>query len=212
MDQKPFNTFLKILEKEDKDKALLFILEQFENGHSIRDVYEQFLIPALQNFECPDKDEEICIWREHTRTSIIRTILESSYQFIIKQRQPSLNISVLVVCPQEEYHEIGAIIANHYFSLMGFTSQYIGANTPNPDIISAIRAHQSDYVAISITNYYNLVVTKKLTEAIRKALPDVKIILGGQATKQSKSLAQLQYDKILSTYEEIEAFRDEVVQ
>ncbi|HPJ24154.1 MAG TPA: cobalamin B12-binding domain-containing protein [Bacillota bacterium] len=211
MDNKNYKEFLDLLVKEDKDKALLFILGLFENDMTVPDVYHDYLIPSLRDFECPEKDQAICIWKEHTRTSIIRTILESSYSYIIKQREKKIKKRILVVCPQEEYHEIGAIIANHYFSLVGFDSLYIGANTPNEEIVSAIKALKPDYVALSITNYYNLVVSKKLTEKIRKEMPEVKIILGGQATQKSDALHQVNYDYVLRTYEDILAFKNEVV-
>ena len=173
-------------------------------------IYEHFLIPSLSDYKCLKKDEEICIWKEHTRTSIIRTILEASYSYLIKAKQKSIKKKVITLCPQEEYHEIGAIIANNYLSLVGFDASYIGANTPADDIISAIRVLQPDYVALSVTNYYNLVVTKRLTERIRKEFPNVKIIVGGQAFKHPESLNQITYDYQLNSYEDILAFRKEV--
>ncbi len=211
MNKNDYKTFISFLEKEDKDQALLFILGLLEKGEKLQEVYEKLVIPSLLYFECPDKDEEICVWREHTRTSIIRTILESSYKYIISARSKIIDKKVMVVCPQEEYHEIGAIIANHYFSLVGFKSAYIGANTPNEDIISAARALNPDFIAISVTNYYNLIVTKRLTQAIREDFPDMKIILGGQAFKNEKSLEQVDYDYLLSSFEDIEAFKNEVI-
>lgn len=210
MNKKEYEIFLKYLEDEDKDSALTFILNLLQNGAKVKDVYESFLIPSLANFECFES-EEICIWKEHVRTSIIRTILESSYQYIIRDRESSGAIKILTVCPQEEYHEIGAIIANHYFNLVGFQSIYVGANTPNDNIISAIKAIKPDYVAISVTNYYNLVVTKKLTTTIRREFPDIKIIIGGQAFSHQGALDQVDYDLLLASFDEIKKFRDEVM-
>jgi len=209
MNKKDYDIFLKYLEDEDKDKALTFILDRFESGQKVKDVYESFLIPSLANFECFES-EDICIWKEHVRTSIIRTILESSYKYIIRDRLENNKIKILTVCPQEEYHEIGAIIANHYFNLVGFQSIYVGANTPNDNIVSAIKAIRPDYVAISVTNYYNLVVTKKLTNMIHSEFPNIKIIIGGQAFSHQGALGQVDYDFMLGTYEDIKKFRDEV--
>ncbi|MGD9886488.1 MAG: cobalamin-dependent protein [Bacilli bacterium] len=55
----------------------------------------------------------------------------------------------------------------------------MGANTPKHDILSAVSVFKPDYVAISVTNYYNLVVTKQITKAIKEKDPSVKIIVGG---------------------------------
>lgn len=210
MNSNKYNTFLKLLENEDKDQALMFILELLNEGEDIIQVYENLLIPSLSDFSCLQKDEEICIWKEHTRTSIIRTILEASYTYIIRARKKNINKRIIVLCPQEEYHEIGAIIANNYFSVMGLNSSYIGANTPSDDILSAIKVLEPDYIALSVTNYYNLIITKKLTKKIREIYPHVKIILGGQAFTNPDSLAQVTYDFNLNSYQDIVNFTKEV--
>ena len=113
---------------------------------------------------------------------------------------------VLIVCPQEEYHEIGAIIATNYFLLAGYDARYIGANTPTPEILSAIKALKPDFIALSVTNYYNLFTTKKLTEAIKAQFPDVKIILGGQAFTHPKATDQLLFDIHIQQVDDIADF------
>ena len=42
------------------------------------------------------------------------------------------------------------------------------------EIISAVRAFSPDYVAMSVTNPYNLVVTKKITDALKETFPTLK--------------------------------------
>lgn len=210
MNKKEYKIFIDLVKKEDKDSALLFVLNLLNKGENIIDIYENLIIPALSDYECLLVAKEICIWQEHTRTSIIRTILEASYAYVIKEKQKSIGKKVIVLCPQEEYHEIGAIIATHYFSIAGLDALYIGANTPSKDILSAIKVLQPDFIAFSVTNYYNLVITKKLTERIRKEYPNVKIILGGQAFTHKDALKQVTYDYHLNTYQEILKFSKEV--
>lgn len=211
MNKKHYDVFIDLIEKENKDKALLYILDLLEKGEKVVEIYQSLLIPALLDFQCKAIDKEICIWKEHTRTSIIRTILEASYKYVIKEKQKPIGKKVIVLCPKEEYHEIGAIIASHYFSIVGFESAYIGANTPTDDILSAIRALKPDYIAFSVTNYYNLVVTKKLTEKIRKAYPNLKIIIGGQAFENEGALEQVDFDYHLKNYKLISEFSKEVI-
>ena len=211
MKEKNYKEFISLLDQEKKDECVKYIIEIFESGASIKDIYEQFIIPSLARYECDSNIEEICIWKEHARTSIVRTILESSYPYLIRQKKDLVNKSILVACPQQEYHEIGAIIAANYFALEGFDAKYIGANTPSEQILSAIKILNPDYIALSITNYYNLVVTKKLTEMIKKDYPNTKIILGGQATKNEMTLQQLQYDYVVLTHEDILRFKEDIL-
>ncbi len=206
-----YQMFLTLLENEDKDQAVLYILDLLDKHNDIIDIYENYLIPALSNFSCLLKEEEICIWKEHTRTSIIRTILEATYPYLIKTKTKTNNQYIVTLCPKEEYHEIGALIATNYFSYIGFKANYIGANTPTEEILSAVKVLKPDYIALSATNYYNLVEIKRLTDQIRTKYPSLKIILGGQAFNNPESLKQISYDYHLNSLEDIIKFRDEVV-
>ncbi|MFA6827433.1 MAG: cobalamin-dependent protein [Bacilli bacterium] len=209
--QKNYQEFLELLNQERKDECVIYIMELFNSGFSVKEVYEQYIIPSLAEYECDSDVEEICIWKEHTRTSIIRTILESSYPYLIKQKKEKINKSIIVACPQLEYHEIGAIINTNFFILEGFDAKYIGANTPSEQIISAVKILKPDYLALSITNYYNIVATKKLIETLKEDNKEIKVIIGGQATKNPLTIAQLKYDYILQSYEDIVMFKENLL-
>jgi methanogenic corrinoid protein MtbC1 len=208
-----YKDFLKLLEKEDKEGAVGYAYDLLASKKiSIETLYMELLAPSLLDFKCLIEDEEICIWKEHLRTSIIRTILENAYLFVLERRKDIIKIDqkIVVLTPAFELHEIGAIMNAHFMMLEGFNASYIGANTPKGEILSAIRAYQPNYIAISVTNPYNLVVTKQTTDEIRRFFPEVKIILGGQAFKEQHALEQLQYDYILNSLEDLKKFRDEV--
>lgn len=198
--------FLELVNHENKDEAMLYVLSLLKDKKiALYDLYDFFLRPVLNEFVCSSEDEEICIWKEHVRTSIVRTILESTYPFLIEMKKsvPQNHQKVMVVCPSEEYHEVGAIIVTNYFTLAGFDAQYIGANTPKNDIISAVKALKPNFLALSVTNYYNLVITKQITEQVRGLFPDVKIIVGGSAFSKPGALDHLVYDYHLKTKEDI---------
>lgn len=206
-----YQQFLTFLDNEDKDNAVGYALDLLAQKQiTLQDLYYNFLTPSLNDFVCKANDESICIWKEHTRTSIIRTILESTYSFVAKNRKPSNNKKVLVLCPPQEYHEIGAIIATHVLTLYGFDATYIGANTPKEDIYSAVRALKPDYLALSVTNYYNLFVTKTITEYLKEEFPHVKIVLGGSAFTRTGAKDQITYDYIIQTESDIEQLAKEV--
>jgi methanogenic corrinoid protein MtbC1 len=179
---------------------------------SVEELYENLLAPSLIFFECDVNDEDICIWKEHTRTSIIRTIIESSYPYIMKRKEKikSINKKVVVLTPSFEYHEIGAIMVSHLMLLEGFDATYIGANTPKQDIISALRAYHPDYIALSVTNPYNIVVTQQICDEIKRFFPDIKIILGGQAFHDQAAMDKIQYDYLLADFKAIKTFADGV--
>ncbi|MCF7930314.1 MAG: cobalamin B12-binding domain-containing protein [Acholeplasmataceae bacterium] len=213
MHLKAYNQFLEYLKKEQKDQAVIYAMSLLEEKKlTIEELYQELLAPSLTTFECDVEDQEVCIWKEHFRTSIIRTILESCYLYIIKRVEDvkKTEKKIVVFTPSFEYHEIGAIMVSHFLLLEGFDASYIGANTPKDDILSAIKAYHPDFVAMSVTNPYNLVITKQINDEIKKQYPDVKIIIGGQAFVHQNALESIKYDYLLQTLDDIKNLRKEV--
>ena len=205
-------TFLKYLNNEDKQNSVSYAIHLIESKKvSIEALYMHIIAPALMNYTC-DKDKSICIWKEHKRTSIIRTILESSYLYIVEERKQikKINQKIIVLTPSFEYHEIAAIMVAHFLLLEGFKASYIGANTPKEEIISALKAYQPDYIALSVTNPYNIVITKQICDEIKIHYPNVKIILGGQAFLDQAALNDITYDFYLKDFIDIKKFAKEV--
>lgn len=210
---KDYNLFLQMLEQERKDLAVNYALALLdEKKITIEELYLEWLSKPLLEFSCQVDDKEVCIWKEHYRTSIIRTIIECTYPYILERLKTvtKIPLKVVVVTPAQEYHEIGALIIANLMALLGLDAAFIGANTPKEEIISAVRAFKPDFVALSVTNPYNLVVTKKITEELKASFPDIRIILGGQALQNYNTNVSLHYDYIINTYAEMLAFIDVV--
>lgn len=207
---KIYEKFLAFLEKEDKEGAVSYALEKLEHNEiSIVDLYTKILAPSLNNMECNEKDKEVCIWREHVRSSIIRTIVECCYPYILKQKKrenKDLEKKVVVVCPPEEYHDIGARIASDFFTLCGYDSVFVGSNTPKEEFLNAINIVRPKYIVISVTNYYNLVNAKEIVENIRdKSSYDIKILVGGYAFKVNpKAYETIGADMLIDSFEDVE--------
>ena len=160
---------------------------------------------------CTEQEQEICIWKEHVRTAIVRTIIECCYPYIIKERDKKTGSAsrgrVVVFCPPDEQHELGPRMVADFFTLFGFAVTFTGANVPVENVLNAIEYIKPDYIAISITNYYNLMVTKRLIDKIRKAQSNLSfsIILGGQACRENaEECRKIGADMVLDSFEEIE--------
>jgi methanogenic corrinoid protein MtbC1 len=194
---------IELIHNQDRSKATTLTLSMLESEEiSITELYEDVLTKALYDIDCKEGDRE-CIWREHVETSIVRTIIESTYQFIIKKKKENNGIKVIVLCPTEEYHEIGARMAHDYFLLNGYESTFIGANTPLEVILDAVRIINPTYVAISVTNYYHIIDAKKVVEALKQQNPNLKICAGGQAFNHVDALSIVNADHHLTNFESI---------
>lgn len=201
--------FVRLLEGEDRAGAVKFALSKLDSGElDIPTLYSGLLAPSLNDMVCHE-DPDTCIWKEHVRSSLIRAIVESCYPYVLKQRKAGPGRThgdrVLVVCPTEEYHELGARMVADFFTLHGYEVTFIGANTPRGVILSAARHVRPRYLAVSVTNYCNLFDAQRVIAAVRKELgTSVKVVVGGNAFKRNKGVAsEIGADLELQTFTDI---------
>ncbi|SHJ20201.1 B12 binding domain-containing protein [Dethiosulfatibacter aminovorans DSM 17477] len=199
--------FLAFFNRNDKDGCVEYSITGIRNGDfSIPDLYEKILKPALYSLdEC--MDEKDCIWNEHVKSSIVRTIIGSVYPLVIQmgRSRKKLDINVILICPEDEHHDIGLKMTSDFFTLEGYTPIYIGSHTPRDQICRAISNTKPKYVAISVTDYYHILEAKKLVERIRKTYGrDIKVLVGGNAFKSNqRTVDQIDADLYLEKYEDI---------
>jgi MerR family transcriptional regulator, light-induced transcriptional regulator len=203
-----YSEFMEYLEAENREASLNFVLSKLENKEiDIVTLYTEILAPSLNNMK-PGENHTTFIWREHVRSSIIRTIIENCYTYVIKERDEKYKLKigkkVAVVCPSEEYHEIGARMVTDFFTLLGYDSTFVGSNTPKDEFVEALKVINLDYIALSISNHYNLVAARKAIEKIKESNSRVKIIVGGNALKDMETrYKSLKADMYIETFEDI---------
>jgi MerR family transcriptional regulator, light-induced transcriptional regulator len=200
--------FNRIIETENREESLKFIREILENRKlSVIEVYEQILTPSLNSMESTG-NEKVDIWKEHIRTSIIRTIIENSYPYVIRERDEKYGVrngkKIAVICPIDEYHELGARMITDYFVMLGYDAIYVGSNTPKEVFISGLKTQKLDYIAISISNPYHLISARNTIARIREEDKNIKIIVGGNALKKLGEKTEiLKADYYLTTFDDI---------
>lgn len=180
-----YNNFLEVLRKEDKEEAFNYAMNLMKEI-SVIELYENILAPSLNSVvdEFGDDFKEL-IWREHVRSGIVKTIVENSYSFVLKEREKigiKHDENIIVLCPKFEEHEIGARMVADFFTIVGYNTTHIGANTPEITLSLAVEHLTPKYISISVTNYYNLIEAKRAIDKLReKNNFKGKIILGGNA-------------------------------
>jgi methanogenic corrinoid protein MtbC1 len=205
---------MEALEAEDRYACINYVTDALLKGRvNIADLYENILKPALNNIECKVGDKKVCIWKEHVRSSIVRSVIECCYPYVIKERDlcnvPKRNQYVVVLCPDGEYHELGARMVSDFFTICGFDSIFIGSSTPKEELFNILDSINPIYIALSITNYYNLVSAKKTISEIRKkAHKELKIIVGGNAfLRNPDAYREIGADALVNTFKDIKALK-----
>ena len=208
-----FFSFMEHFEKKDKDACVEFILKGLDEGlFTLPQLYEEILTPALFTIdECQNEDEG-CIWNEHVKTGIVKTIIDAIYPKVIdiKRMTAPLGIKILLACPEMELHDVGLRMMADLFAMEGYEPIFVGANTPRDQVSIAIQIEKPKYVAISVTDHYHLSEAKKLIEHIRSSHgSSIAIILGGRAIKNNQELFNtLDGDLFMDSYADIIKLRD----
>jgi len=213
-----YEEFLKFLENEDKENCVEFIISKLDKEEiDVPNLYTEILEPSLKIIYCEEEEEDnLCIWKEHIRSSIIQTIIEICYPYIIKERKESgfkpNQIKVLVGCPAGELHDVGARMITDFFTLYGYEAIYVGANTPRTEIRDAINTIKPKIIAISVTNYFNLIEAEKAICLIKEHTDFTgKIVVGGLAFMNNPEIyKKIGADIFIENYKEIQKLAEEV--
>lgn len=180
-----YDQVLSALQKEDKETAVKLSIDALKNHTiSVVDLYEKVLSPALSHVVEEYKEIDVLIWREHVRSSIIRTIIESAYPYVLEERAKNelKEERVLVMCPEFEEHELGSRMVADFFRIEGFETTFVGARTPLKTVLKAIEFVNPKYLVISVTNFFNILSVKHLIDAIKHdGNEDLIFVLGGRA-------------------------------
>lgn len=206
--------FTEILQSENKEEAVKFALGLLSEGKiGVVELYTEILGPALNNMYCSLAEKDICVWKEHVRTAIVRTIVENCYTYVLGEREkthPTKKGTAVIVCPPEEYHDLGARMVADFFTICGFDSVFIGSNTPFDNFYNAAKLIKPDVIAISVSNYYNIVVTKKIIEDLRKKIGnETKIFVGGYAFSTNRNnVALVGADYYAGSFEDIKSITE----
>ncbi len=206
--------FFKNLKSGNKEACVSFCLDLLATGQTdIKGLYEGVLKAALDSLTCDIQEKDLCIWREHASTTIVRAVIECAYPYVIRERDARSRRKqgkIFVLCPEGETHEIGARMITDYVTILGFDASFVGSNTPKEEILKAVQLLDVDLIMVSITNYYNLVAAGKMIDLIRnKAGKPVRIIVGGQAFVNNEQVCTwIKADKVLQKFDDLELYLD----
>lgn len=123
------------------------------------------------------------IWEEHLASSTVRTIVEILYPGVLKAKaevEPA-GRTVLLACPPEEGHDLGLRMVSDRFDMAGWTTYFLGPDTPVDEIADAAARLGVDAVVMSSSTHYHRLAVRHAVDALKKRLPGVDVWVGGPA-------------------------------
>lgn len=181
--QNSTNELLAFLLKGERQGAANVVNGLLESGEEVQHIYEMVIKPAMYKVGEMWKSGEISVASEHLASAIVETILGQLYYKIISGTG-SGNKVVVVSTVENESHQIGAKMVSDIFELKGWSSHFLGANTPVEELLKYLDLVKPDILSLSMSIDTHLEYLEKTIERIRDKFPHLIILIGGQGLNE----------------------------
>lgn len=168
----------------DKAAAVRTAVEAVTSGViTIPALYRDVLAPLLADTGASWQRGTVAIWEEHLASATVRTIVEILYPGVLKAKAevPPAGRGVLLACPPEEGHDLGLRMVADRFDMAGWTTYFLGPDTPVEEIADAARRLGVDAIVMSSSTHFHRVAVRHAVDALKASLPDVDVWVGGPA-------------------------------
>lgn len=172
------------LAAHDKATAVRTAVEAVTNGAvTIPLLYRDVLERILADTGAAWQTGRTAIWEEHLASATVRTIVEIVYPGVLKAKAVAVPTgrTVLLACPPEEEHDLGLRMVADRFDMAGWTTFYLGPDTPVTEIADAARRLGVDSVVMSSSTHYHRLAVRHAVDELKKRLPGIDIWVGGPA-------------------------------
>ena len=174
----------------------------------LRVIYQQRLQPALYEIGELWEQGRISVATEHLASAIVEGLLNLVYPRLFERTRNGK--SAVVACTASEYHQIGGKIVADLFALNGWRADFLGADASVSYLLAMIRDKQPDVVVLSLAIAFNLEFLMQTAVAVRKAFPEIPILVGGQAFRWvgRERIEQIENVHYLATLDELVAWME----
>jgi len=171
--------YLEAMLARERNRATDLVMAALDGGAPIRDIYLQVLQPVQYEIGWLWQSGKITVGHEHYCTNATQLVMSLLYPRLFTGEVGAKRI--LATCVEGELHELGLRMLSDFFEMDGWNTDYLGANTPQDAVVSALEEKQADVLAIGATMHYHLEEVEKLIDAIRRSdqAKAVKILVGG---------------------------------
>jgi len=92
---------------------------------------------------------------------------------------------VVLGCVEGEHHDLAARIVCDFLEMAGLDVVFMGADVPGKELVEAVRAHDAQALALSVTVTFHLAALERAVHLARERLgPDFPIYAGGRALEE----------------------------
>jgi methanogenic corrinoid protein MtbC1 len=173
------HTYLDLLLKGQRHKALQTILDRVEAGLPVDTVYIDVLQPVMYELGRLWQMDEIDVATEHYVTAATQVLMARLFPHALNQKR--ISRTMIGCCLGSELHELGMRMVCDFFEFEGWDTYFLGAITPQESLLGTIRSRRPDLLCLSATMSFGLPQIRDLIRVIQGFSEDKipKIMVGG---------------------------------
>ena len=168
--------------------AALEVARPITTPEDLEHFFLQVIQPAM--YAVGDRWEAggLSVAQEHLASAITSRVV-ASLSTARNVMKPWRGRAVVSAAPNE-FHELGAWMISDLLEADGWEVSYLGANTPQEDLVELIRSRQPAVVALSVTMPFNLDRAKAIIAAVKQqpGSSPIRIIVGGRIFNTQEGL------------------------
>ena len=166
----------------DMEPAVLqAVLDEMGARASFEPMVDRYLFPALHALGDAWQAGVVSVAAEHAASAAVGRWIGAAYDAAGTNRPDARPI--LVGLPAGARHELAALAFAVAARRSGLAVQYIGADVPAADWIRAARATMASAAVIGVPTAADAPAARAVVAALRRALPDVLVVLGGDGAR-----------------------------
>ncbi|MBZ4651659.1 MAG: cobalamin-binding protein [Proteiniphilum sp.] len=176
------SNFLRALLKGNRVECSRILHDHIDNDIAVNDLYEKVIRKSLYEVGELWEMNRISVATEHLASAIVEALLNDFYNTAVQNDKSGGK--VIFACVENEFHQIGIKMVSDIFEMNGWNSFFLGANTPTKDLISFLELVNPSMLAISLSISSNIPVLEKMIWNIDVEVPNLPILVGGQAFRR----------------------------
>jgi len=194
IENETYNNYFNHLIKGEKSDCIAILDELINQNLQVETIYTQLFQRALYQVGEYWEKNLISVATEHMATAITENLMI--------RLQPNLftiertGKKAVIACVANEYHQVGAKMVADIFEMHGWDGYFLGANTPVSELIRFLENQNPDLIGLSLSIYFNLNELKNTVTQIRRHIPDIPILVGGQAFRWGGTEITQQFNNV----------------
>jgi len=186
--EETYEKYLNLILEGDHKKCLKLVNEKVNSNQQKISFYTNVIKPTMYRVGRMWEEGEISIAKEHLASSVTARVMASL--FFGDSKDIEKKGKAIVTAAYNEFHEIGPWMIADALEINGWEVKYLGANTPNKDLINITKDYKPDILAVSAAMPYHIDNVYSLIEKIKKTktLSSIKIMVGGLAFKNNPDM------------------------